>query len=349
MNNLSSVFRNIFRKQARSTLRILVLVDPCTVFEDDPDFEHIQDLDTASMEHHIVAGLRGLKHQVEVLAFHSDTRQTLAQIQNARADVVFNLVELVDGDRRKSMQVPAVLDLLRIPYTGCAAVGTSLSLDKVVSKQILSDQGLSVPRFATWPVGAAACSRKLRFPVIVKPRYGGGSEGISLASIVHEPRQLAKRANYIHNRLQQSAICEEYIAGRELSVGIFGNGKPLLVLPTRETVFDTAGEGGPAIATDRVKSSRTYRERWKISYQKANLTADLQSAVSTLAHEAYLHLELTGYARIDMRLDPQRGPVFLEANANPDLNPRVFGVMASWVGISYEQLLTGIIELALRR
>jgi len=339
---------DVFRARSRKRLRILVLVDLGTVRSDDPNFEKFEDPTTMLMEHHIVAGLRTLRHHVEVMAFHRDSKWAVEQIQNAKIDVVFNLVEDIGGDRRKSSYIPAMLDLLRIPYTGGSTVSAMLSLDKALSKQILNDHGLNVPQFAVWNVGARTPSRPVRFPVIVKPRFGGGSEGISLSSVVHTQKQLAARATYIHRTLRQPAICEEYIAGREFSVGVLGNGKPLLVLPTRETIFGLAGKGGPAIATDRVKSSKAYRERWKISYEKANLPAELDRAMSTLAHEAYLHLEMKGYARVDMRLDPQRGPVFLEMNANPDLSPRVYGVMASWAGLSYEQLLSGILELALR-
>src|SRR5215210_7745051 len=116
MKRLPPEFKKIFGARARSGLRVLVLVDPLTVSGDDPNFEHIQDPDTASMEHHIIAGLRSLKHHVDVLAFHLDTRRAVEQIQNSKADVAFNVVELVSGERRKSIAVPAVLDLLGIPY-----------------------------------------------------------------------------------------------------------------------------------------------------------------------------------------------------------------------------------------
>jgi len=121
------------------------------------------------------------------------------------------------------------------------------------------------------------------------------------------------------------------------------------VLPPRETVFGKTNNGGPGFATDRVKSDAAYRKRWAISYQRGELSPKTKRAAMVLASEAYRHLGMRGYTRVDMRLDEHERPHFLEANANPDLRPKVFGVMASWLGLTYEQLLAGIIELALRR
>jgi D-alanine-D-alanine ligase len=329
-------------------MRVLVLVDPEVYFGSPHQFSRMGDPATASMECHIVFGLRRLRHNVKVLAFNPDTQRAVSEIQRSKPDVVFNLVEHIGRDRRRAADVPAMLELLGIPFTGCAAVGMSVSLDKALSKQVLADQNLRVPKFSIVPLGFTPRVPDVRLPVIVKPRYGGGSEGISLGSIIEKPHRLAARAALVHRSLKQDAICEEYIAGREISIGVLGDSKPLLVLPPRETVFGKAAMGGPAIASDRVKSSRSYRERWGISYQKAELSEKVEKAVKELARKAYEHLELRGYVRIDMRLDSQERPVFLEANSNPDLRPVVFGVMASWVGISYEELLGGIIELALR-
>jgi D-alanine-D-alanine ligase len=326
---------------------VLVLVDPETYLESDPQFRNMGNEETASMEHHIIAGLRRLANRVQVLAFDPET--AVADLRKIKPDVVFNLVEHIGKDRRRAAEVPTLLRLLGLPYTGCGAMGMSISIDKAVSKHVVAEQGLSVPSFASWPIGVVSRSIKFGLPIIVKPRYGGGSEGISARALINQPKQLSARVKFIHRAFKQDAICEQYIDGREISVGVLGDRDPLLVLPPRETVFGSTTNGGPGFATDRVKCDAAYRKRWAITYQRAELSARTRRATMVLASEAYRHLGMRGYIRVDMRIDKQERPHFLEANANPDLRPTVFGVMASWLGLNYEQLLAGIIELALRR
>lgn len=349
MPTATSLPTNIFRRRLKSGMRVLVLLDQETISASDPQFRNIGNVETASMEHHIIAGLRRLGHRVQVLAFNPDTKRAVSDIRLKKPDIVFNLVEHLESDRRRAAEIPTLLRLLRLPYTGCGPTGMSLSIDKAVSKHILAEHGLFVPRFASWPVGVVSRPLDIGLPLIVKPRFGGGSEGISLSSLIRQRQRLSPRVKFVHRRLKQDAICEQYIDGREISVGVLGDSKPLVVLPPRETVFGKTADGGPGFATDRVKSDGAYRKRWAISYQKAELSPKTKEAVMRLASEAFRLLDLRGYARIDMRLDAQERPHFLEANPNPDLRPVVFGVMASWVGLNYEQLLAGILELAFRR
>src|SRR4029077_1012086 len=116
-----------------------------------------------------------------------------------------------------------------------------------------------------------------------------------------------------------------------------------------EKPFGRAGEGGPRFCTERVKDSYKYRERWSIRYERAQLTPALDRRIGTLCKDAFRVLGLSGYARIDLRLNSAGDPIFLEANANPDLAPRYFGIMASWMGLTYEDVLVKILRAGLNR
>jgi D-alanine-D-alanine ligase len=273
----------------------------------------------------------------------------MALIEREKPLVAFNLVEHLRWDRLLSPNVPSLLELLGVPFTGCSNVGMSIALDKAASKQILREHGVTAPRFRIIPDGARAGDARLEYPIIVKPRFGGGSEGISRASLVRNRRELAARVRRVHSRFRQPAICEEFIEGREFSVGIIGNGSSAFALPVRETIFGLANRGGPSFATEMLKRSQDYRDRWRISYCKAAIDRRLEDDIIRFCIRAYNALELCGYARIDLRQAADGRLFFLEANPNPDLSPRVFGVMASWIGLGYGDLLQSIIESALQR
>jgi D-alanine-D-alanine ligase len=167
--------------------------------------------------------------------------------------------------------------------------------------------------------------------------------------VVHTTAELLERTRDIHQRLDEAAICEEYIEGPELSVGLVEDKDDLLVLPIRETIFGRAAEGGPRFCTERVKDDFSYRDRWGIRYERAQLPPALDRRIRKLCKDAFRVLGLSGYARIDLRLNSAGDPVFLEANANPDLSPRYFGIMASWMGLTYEDVLARILRAGLER
>jgi D-alanine-D-alanine ligase len=334
----------------RRRLRIVVLVDPEQVDPSDPQFLKVtHDTET---EHYVSAGLRELQHDVTVLPFvpYAKARRHLtAELLRLQPDIVFNLVEHMRFDRRMAANIPALLDVLGIPYTGSSTMGM-LSIDKAVSKYLVSSIGFPVPPFIVLPPGSPPeAARFSYFPAIVKPQFGGASEGLTASSIVDSESGMLQGARIIHRRMGQAAICEKYIDGRELSVALLEQGKDVFALPIRETFFARAADGGPAFFTERAKDNPQHWKRWGIRYDRADLPAPLAARITRLCKEAFRCLSLSGYARIDLRLDPQGNPVFLEANSNPDIAPRFFGLMASWVGISYHELLSQIVQAGLKK
>ncbi len=341
---------NSRRLSRKSHLRVLLLVDRDLCNPSDPDFLNVTP-DTES-EHFVSAGLKALLHDVSVLPvrpYRRELRTVASNIRRLKPDIVFNFIEHLDYDRRRAAHVPALLDRLGIPYTGASAIGMA-SIDKAASKRAVSRVGFPVPPFVVLPVGGTRTPRcTFAFPGIVKPQFGGASVGLTLRSVIDSEHELVRRARDIHHKLHESAICEQYIDGPELSVALIEDRNDLLVLPIRETVFGRADQGGPRFCTERVKDSFKYRDRWGIRYERAQLPPALDRRIRTLCKGAFRILGLSGYARMDLRLNSVGDPVFLEANANPDLAPRYFGIMASWMGLTYEDMLVKILRAGLNR
>lgn len=348
---MTSLRRAVSRRVPKpSRLHVLLLVDPEFFDPSDPQFRKVTP-DTES-EHFVSAGLKALGHRVSFLPFklyRKDGRTIADDVVQLKPDIVFNFVEHMGGERRLAGNAPALLDVLGIPYTGSSAIGMN-TIDKAASKHAVSSVGFPVPPFLVLPVGSTRAPRRpFDFPAIVKPQFGGASEGLTLGSVIHSERDLIKRAREIHRAFDEPAICERFIDGRELSVGMVEDKNDILVLPIRETIFGCADTGGPRFCTQRVKDSAGYRDRWDIRYERARLPPALDRRIRSLCKAAFRILGLSGYARIDMRLDSDGDPVFLEANANPDLAPRYFGIMASWMGLTYEDMIIKILRAGLNR
>jgi D-alanine-D-alanine ligase len=247
--------------------------------------------------------------------------------------------------------VASYLELLGVPYTGCNPRGLMLARDKGISKKLLSYHRIPVPEFAVFRMGSAIRRpRRLAFPLIVKSLTKEGSAGIAQTSLVFDDDKLAERVVFIHKRLRTDAIVERYIDGRELYVGILGNAR-LQVFPVWELLFTKVPEEAPRIATEKVKWDAAYRERHGI---KTNLAKALPDAlvvrIRNLCKRIYRVLELSGYARIDLRLDPEGRIYILEANPNPQLAyGEDFAESAERAGVSYDGLLQRIVNLALQR
>ena len=330
-------------------MRIVALVDAAAVCADDPSFDGKTPASRAAMEGQVLEALRGLGHEVAVVPFGPDIEETLRALKAPGIGLVFNLTEEFGGDRRKDLHVAALLELLGLPYTGSTPTGLNLCRDKATCKRILGYHRIRVPAFVTLPVGTTRPPGRFRYPAIVKPLFEDGSEGISLASVVRDAGELRERAHGIHERLKQPAICEEYIEGRELYVGIIGNHQ-LRALPPRELIFGRSAEGGPRIATARVKWDAAYRRKWDISCVHAELPEKTGTEVARAGKRIYRILRISDYGRVDLRLTPANEIVFLEANPNPDLSREdEFAEAAEKAGIPYPQLIERIVHLALKR
>jgi D-alanine-D-alanine ligase len=190
---------------------------------------------------------------------------------------------------------------------------------------------------------------RLRFPLIVKSLTHEASIGIAQASVVGDDEKLRKRVEFIHESVGTHAIVERYIDGRELYVGVMGNDR-LQVFPVWEMHFSKMVEGDNwPIATERVKWSAKYQKKHGIATNKAADLADLEVAIGKMAKRVYRAVELTGYGRIDLRMDAEGRMYVLEANPNPQIAyGEDFAESAHHAGIEYGDLLDRILALGLR-
>lgn len=330
-------------------MNLVVLVDREAILAEDPAFEGRTDESRAAMEFHVTRALRDLGHAVEVLPFETDVIRTMTTLREKSPEVVFNLTEHFGGDRRKDAHVAAMLDLLGLASTGASTAGLMLCRDKASCKRVLGYHRIRQPFFHEVPVGRARPAGRLAFPMIVKPLFEDGSDGIALASVVRTVEELEERVALMHGKMKQPAICEEFIEGREIYVAVLG-GERLRALPPRELMFGPPGAGGPTIATARVKFSEAYRKKWGIEYRHADLDPALERQIARLGKRIFRLLGMRDYGRVDLRVTPAGEVVFLEANPNPALGIEDdVAESARRAGIEYPQLIERIVQCAVRR
>ena len=296
-------------------------------------------------------GLRDLGHEVRPLGLIDDLTPLRRAISNFKPHIVFNLLEEFRGEPMLDQNVVSYLELVQVPYTGCNPRGLMIARDKALSKKILHYHRIPCPRFHVVPKGRSLKRKpaSLAYPLIVKSQLEEASLGISEASVVHNDDKLAERVAFMHGKVGTSAIVEQYIDGRELYVGVLGH-RRLQVLPVWELQIQKLRSDAPLIATRSVKWDINYQKRRVVQIGRAqDLPEELERRLAHVSKRLYRILGLSGYARIDFRLDADNRPYFLEANPNPDIGyGEEFAEAAEAAGIEYEPLLNRILSLGLR-
>lgn len=300
-------------------------------------------------EYHVVSALRALGHEVRPQGVGTDLAVIRSSIEDFKPDVVFNLLEDFHDVPIWDQNVVGYLEMLRVPFTGCNSRGLMLARDKAIAKKLLAYHRIPVPEFAVFRMGHAVVRpKRLAFPLIVKSLTKEGSAGIAKTSVVDTDQKLRERVALVHKRLHTDAIVERYIDGRELYVGIVGT-RRLHVLPVWEMVFAKPLEESPRIATERVKWDPAYQKKHGIDTGEAKGLSDaLVAQIQNLCRRVYRILELSAYARIDLRLDAEGRVYVLEANPNPQIaDGEDFADAAARAGIPYRALIQRIVNLAL--
>ena len=300
-------------------------------------------------EFDVARTLRALGHRVEIAGVQHDVEELLAAVRAFRPDIAFNLLVEFHSDPGLDQHVASLLELLRLPYTGCNPRGLTLARDKALSKQVLAAHGVDVPRFQVFGRGARVRRRtELAFPLIVKSRTEEASLGLARASLVTSERALRERVAFVHERLATDAIAEEYLDGRELYSAVLGGARPR-VLPTWEMVFKRLPAGHPPIATRAVKFSPAVQRRLGVVNRAARLAPALERRVAGLARASWHALGLSGYARIDLRLTKEGRLAVLEANPNPELaRGEDLADAARAAGVEYPALIRELLRIATR-
>jgi D-alanine-D-alanine ligase len=329
--------------------RVLVLVHKHLVPPEDTTGVDLVNAEWKT-EYDVIATLREQGHEVKPLGIQDELNPIRQHVEEWKPTIVFNLLEAFDNVNLFDQNVVSYLELLRISYTGCSPRGLLLSRDKSLSKKLMAYHRIPVPEWAVFlRERKVRVPPRLRFPLIVKSLTHESSIGIAQASVVGDEEKLRKRVEFIHESVGTHAIVERYIDGRELYVGVMGNER-LQVFPVWEMHFSKMVEGDNwPIATERVKWSAKYQKKHGIATNKAADLAELEVAIGKMAKRVYRALELTGYARIDLRMDSDGRIYVLEANPNPQIAyGEDFAESAHHAGVEYGDLLDRILALGLR-
>lgn len=330
-------------------LRVLVpmhaeLVPPESLEGHDED-----EVNRWKMEYDVLSTLEGLGHEVRGVGVEDDLKPIRDAMTEFRPHIVFNLLMHFHDAGIYDSAVVSWLELRKQPYTGCNPRGLFVAGDKALCKKVLTYHRVPVPGFFTVRRGTSVgkIPKKLSFPLFVKSSSEHASVGIAQASIVRDPEQLRERVDFIHRNVGTSAMCEEYVEGRELTIGVLGN-RRLETGPVWEVFMDRLPEGAPNICTSRVKWNRAYQKEIGLRTGPADLPEDKRAHIDRLARRIYRSLGLSGFARIDMRMDAAGRVWTLEANPNPDLCfGEDFAEAMERVGYSYEALIQKILNLGL--
>jgi D-alanine-D-alanine ligase len=330
-------------------LRVLVLVHKHLVPPENASASEAEQAEWKT-EYDVVTALHKLGHEVKPLGLQDDLSVARNAIKDWEPDIIFNLLEAFDNIVMFDHNIVSFLEMLRMPYTGSNARGLMLARDKSLSKKLMAYHRIPMPEFSVIRRGQKVrVSKRLPFPLIVKSLTEEASLGISQASVVDSEEKLKERVTFIHEHIGTDALVEQFIEGRELYVGVMGNNR-LRVFPIWEMQFTKMPNGVHHIATERVKWSVKYQEKHGIQTNELkDLPEDQCQRIQHLCRRVYRALELSGYARIDLRMDKDGKAYVLEANPNPQIaRGEDFAESAKRAGLSYEALLQRIVMLGLQ-
>jgi D-alanine-D-alanine ligase len=308
-----------------------------------PD-DALEEYDSAETVELIAGALQTLGHSVVMLR---GGIEFLGNIRCQNVDIVFNIAEGRGNYRSREAQVPSILEMLDIPYTGSDPQCLAICLDKPLTKKLVETAGVSTPK---WCLIAgkedldAVSWDGFPFPGIIKPAHEGSSKGIRLDSIVSTPEQVAKSAPRLLNYYHQPVMLEEFISGDEVTVGIVGNSSPKVL-------------GAMRILPKRRENHLVYSVEVKRDYQNlvdyecpAQLGEEISEGIRVSSLTAFKILGCRDFARLDFRVTPSGKTYFLEINPLPGLGSHSdLVIMAKKLGWTHEQLIGALLDAALER
>ena len=286
----------------------------------------------------------------EVVQLEAD-ENFIERIKISKPDFVFNLAEGINGECRES-HVPAILEMLGIPYSGSGVLSQALTLIKSKKKEILDFYEIPTPSFQLFKSGEQNLHQSLNFPLIVKPNAEGSSIGINAKSVVMNKEDLRKQVNYVLMEYHQYALVEEFCPGREFTLALLGN--PPRIMPVVEITFDHLPEDVPKIDGYEAKWLYDTPENPAELKCPAEIPQKLKSKLEDVAKKTFEVLHCVDFARIDVRLDKNDEPNVLDVNALPGLmpNPRSnsrFTIACYAAGMSYQGIISSVMNSAFKR
>lgn len=306
--------------------------------------------DTEETIHAVKAALEE-RHTVTMIEADEDAHQKFPRIQ---PDIVFNIAEGLRGPSRES-QIPAILEMLGIPYTGSDPVTLGICLDKSRAKEILSFYRVPTPAFHVASSLAELDTVSVPLPCVVKPLHEGSSKGILNSSLVYTRRELAEQVERVLSNYEEPALIEKFLSGREFTVALLGNGSSLRVFPIIEMRLDKLPRG--------VNPLYSYEAKWVWDQSDhpvdmydcpARIDPGLEREIRETCVRAFQVLRCRDWCRIDLRLDEHNVPHILELNPLPGILPNpddhsAFPMAARAGGLSYNSMLNAVLDAAILR
>ncbi len=307
----------------------------------DDAFEEYDSLETVEL---VAASLEAGVHKVVLLG---GGREFLGNILHEKVDFVFNVAEGRGTYRSREAQVPAILEMLDMPYSGSDPQCLAICLDKPLTKKLVVAAGVCTPKWCVLTDSQELyqlASDGFSFPAIVKPVYEGSSKGIRLSSVVDNSKQAIEAIDRLLENYQQPVMLEEFIVGDEVTMGIIGNSSPrvlglMRILPKRRD--------GYFVYSLEVK--RDYLDL--VEYEcPAHLERRVLQNLEISGLNAFKALGCRDFARLDFRVSPEGVPYFLEINPLPGLGTHSdLVIMAKEMGWTHKELIAGVLNAALER
>ncbi len=317
------------------------------------------DFDTMETIEHIRAAIESDGHETTFLMADRTLPKT---VQDYAPDICFNIAEGMGGDAREA-QVPALLELLGIPYTGSRVLTNAISLDKTLTKRIWRDRRLPVAPFQEFLLGDEPLRPDLKFPLFVKPAREGTGMGVDSNAIVHNEQELRERVRWVIQTYQQPALVETFLSGREFTVGILGRPDAKLYschpewydkdgfhrFPVME--LDSSRSVTPYVYSQAAKAKEVGEQGAPDYLCPASIEPELEKKLKHYAYRAHLVLGALDVSRTDIRLDEEGNPRLMEINTLPGLTPDYSDLclQAKAEGIAYNDLILEILYLAAGR
>jgi D-alanine-D-alanine ligase len=273
----------------------------------------------------------------------------LDKLGSKKIDIAFNIAEGFNG-RGREAQIPALLSMRGIPFTGSDETTLCIALDKALTKRLLATYKIRTPKYAVIKSGEMPRLEGFKYPVIVKPNAEGSSKGISDISVVRSKQELLELARRNLELYAGDMLAEEYIEGREFTVGLIGNNGDTRVFRPMEIIYknEVPIPGGYNVYSYPVKQDYTRYVRYECP---ANLTSAQEEEMIKTSKSIYRALGCRDFARIDYRLASDGTLYFIEINPLPGLAPNYsdYPMLASFCGVDYGTLVRSLLKTALKR
>ena len=284
------------------------------------------------------------------------------RLQDVRPDICFNIAEGIIGDGREA-QVPALLEMLHIPYTASRVLANAIALDKTMTKRVWQNMGLPTAAFQEFITGHEPVSPELTYPMFVKPAREGTGMGMDDGAIVYNEDQLRARVEWVIQSYKQPALVEEYLTGREFTIGVLGRPDAGMYNLRPDLYEDNGFHRFPVLEIDNSQSVTpgVYGHVAKTLHTgecgvpgflcPADVDTELANTLHTLAIQAHMAIGSLDVSRVDFRMDSNGHPKLLEINTLPGLTPGFSDlcVISKAEGISYRELVLEILYLGASR